>query len=272
MNALLDLFSTDAFSLHLSAFILGSIRIGVFIAMVPFFGPQVSVAVKMPITVALYIPLHPFMLTIIEPLSFSAVGDFFGFIIIVLKEILIGIIFAWLCSLIFYVALSAGVIIDNQRGASMAQSADILSGAESSPLVSVLLLAMVTLFFASGAFLAFLNIFYTTFIAWPPTEFLPALLSSNTAIFSAQSLNWMMEQTVLVCAPFILVALLCDIALGLINRFAPQLNVFILSMPIKSGVCAFLIIFYLSPFLDHSEDLFNYMQESFSVLNQIFGR
>ena len=127
-------------------------------------------------------------------------------------------------------------------------------------------------FFASGAFLAFLNIFYTTFIAWPPTEFLPALLSSNTAIFSAQSLNWMMEQTVLVCAPFILVALLCDIALGLINRFAPQLNVFILSMPIKSGVCAFLIIFYLSPFLDHSEDLFNYMQESFSVLNQIFGR
>ena len=271
MDALIQFIGPEFISVHFAAFIIGAIRIGVFVSMVPFFGPQVSTAVKMPIVVALYIPLHPFMLTLVGPLSLESFSDFLSFSLIVFKEIFLGVLFAWLCSLVFYVALSAGTIIDNQRGASMAQGADLLSGAESSPLGSVLFLAMITLFFTSGAFVGFLNIFYATFIAWPPTAMIPAIFSSNVAIFSAQSLTWMMEQVVLVCAPFILVALMCDIALGLMNRFAPQLNVFILSMPIKSGVCAFLIIFYLNPFLNHSKDLFLRINENFNILNLMFG-
>ena len=36
-----------------------------------------------------------------------------------------------------------------------------------------------------------------------------------------------------------------ELGLGLINRFSPQLNVFFLSMPIKSGIASFFLILYL---------------------------
>ena len=60
-------------------------------------------------------------------------------------------------------------------------------------------------------------------------------------------------------------------SLGLMNRFAPQLNVFILSMPIKSGACALLIIFYLGPFLDHQQFLFNLLNNVILSLRQFLG-
>jgi flagellar biosynthetic protein FliR len=39
-----------------------------------------------------------------------------------------------------------------------------------------------------------------------------------------------------IAMPFIVVFLICDITLGIIARTVPQLNVFILSFPIKTGI------------------------------------
>jgi type III secretion protein T len=50
--------------------------------------------------------------------------------------------------------------------------------------------------------------------------------------------------SVLFGAPFLIVFLLIDVGLGLMNRFVPQLNIFFFSMPVKSGVTFFLLIFY----------------------------
>jgi len=50
----------------------------------------------------------------------------------------------------------------------------------------------------------------------------------------------------LIAAPIAIVLFLVEFGLGLMNRFAQQLNVFSLSMPIKSGIAAFLLILYLS--------------------------
>lgn len=262
--------SSDA-QQHFFAFLLGSIRIGMFIAVVPFFGPQVTAAVKGPVAIALYVPLHPLMLGYVQDFTLDAFGDWLLLGVIALKEAMIGYVAAYLISLVFYVAVSAGTLVDNQRGASMAQGSEILSGAEASPLGSLLFMALITLFFSSGAFSAFLNLFYSSYVIWPPADLLPSLLSANTSLYAMEGLNWMMQQVVLVSAPFVLVALMCDVALGLINRFSPQLNVFILSMPIKSGVCAFLIIFYFFPFIDYGYGLFFKIEEFYTTLSQILG-
>ena len=117
----------------------------------------------------------------------------------------------------------------------------------------------------------FLAIFYSTYNLWPPTLLLPAFLYPNVSIFAIESLDFLMLNALLICAPFVLVALMCDVALGLMNRFAPQLNVFILSMPIKSGVCALLILFYLGPFFNRAGELFNYLEQSVQELSHILG-
>ncbi len=271
MTELWAFLQTDEVMLNLSAFLLGSVRILMFAAMVPFLGPQISGPVMMPIVLAIYLPLHPFLAAQAIPISMESVGELLGLLLLVLKEAVIGYLLAYVCACLFYAALCAGIIIDNQRGASMAQGADLLSGAESTPLGNVLFMAVVTLFFSSGAFVNFLSIFYETYVIWSPFELLPSLLNMNLAVFTLDNLDFLMVNAVLLCGPFIIVALMCDVSLGLINRFAPQLNVFILSMPIKSGICALLIIFYLGPFIDHFAELFSTLNMHFMQLRNILG-
>lgn len=242
--------------LHVSAFLLGIIRILMFIHVVPIFGNNVSTPIKFSIAFALYLPIHPFLITIVEPMHLRDFGDALNLMIIVIKEAFIGFLFGWLVSLIFYVSLSAGTIVDNQRGASMAQGADVFTGAETSPLGNILYMSVITLFFSSGAFLVLLTLFYSTYFLIQPQDLIPNFQSSNLAIFTVQNLSWMMEKVLLVAIPFVLVSLCSDISLGLVNRFAPQLNVFILSMAIKSALCSFLVIFYFNPFIENSYSLF----------------
>jgi len=51
---------------------------------------------------------------------------------------------------------------------------------------------------------------------------------------------------ILWASPFLVVFLLIDVGLGLMNRFVPQLNIFFFSMPVKSGLTFFLLVFYTS--------------------------
>ena len=258
--------------LHISAALLGLIRIVTFIGVCPLFGPSVSAAVKGSIAIALYIPLHPLMLEQAAAIHLVSVGDFISLLIIVVKEVFIGIFLGWLTSLVFYAVLSAGTIVDNQRGASMAQTSDMLSGAETSPLGSILFMSLITLFFVSGSFTHFMELFYSSYVSWPVREIIPDFSDRRLALFSISNLTWMMKETVLVASPFILISLTCDISLGLINRFAQQLNVFILSMPIKSGVCSFLIIFYYPEFLENGEISFGVMLDTLKSLFTVFGK
>jgi type III secretion protein T len=54
-----------------------------------------------------------------------------------------------------------------------------------------------------------------------------------------------MVMAVLFSAPIMLVCLLSDVCLGIINRISPQLNVFFLSMPIKSALGLLMIMLYM---------------------------
>ncbi len=260
-----------SFMQHFAAFLIGSVRIIALIRFAPVLGAQLTGPITLPLVLALYIPVHPYLLTLGGEINFQTTGDLFNIIMLVCKEAILGFLLAYVCAALFYVAMCAGIIIDNQRGASQAQTSEPFGGADSSPLGTALLLAMITLFFTSGAFMNFLAIFYSTYTFWSPFSLTPAFFYPNISIFVVQNVDFLMLHALLICAPFLLVALMCDIALGLINRFSPQLNVFILSMPIKSGVCSFLIIFYLGPFLNHSEDLFLYLEQQISLLRQIIG-
>ena len=68
----------------------------------------------------------------------------------------------------------------------------------------------------------------------------------------------MLRTTVVISAPAIIVMFLATIGLGLVNRTAPQLNVFFLSMPVKSALGIALLIVYL-PFI---MDMLMYTKDS----------
>jgi len=86
-----------------------------------------------------------------------------------------------------------------------------------------------------------------SFAIWPLVTPIASLKMASVALFEAE-LSRFMSLTIRIAAPIMAVIFIIDIAMGLVNRFAQQFNVFFLSMSIKSMATIVLLIIML-PFL-----------------------
>ena len=163
------------------------------------------------------------------------------------KEALVGFLIGFFAAVPFWVAENVGNFIDNQRGATMGEVYSPLSGAQVSTTGIFFTQVVSTLFFTSGAVFLLLGALYKSYAIWP--VFGPGVAFAPDA--PAQilgALDGMLKTTVVIAAPVIIVMFLATIGLGLVNRTAPQLNVFFLSMPVKSALGVAMLIVYL-PFI-----------------------
>ena len=249
------LFAYDVHT-HLTAFLLGSARLLAFAMLAPFMGSQViGLSVRSSVIMALYLVIHPMMLEVVATTEMSTltVG------LLIVKELFIGFVLGWLSGMVFWAVEGAGFFIDNQRGAGQASQNDPLTGDQSSPTGSFLLQSTFYVFFASGAFVALLALVYSTYEFWPPSQFLPLdfFRKEGAALFFGACLAKLALNIVLISAPVVLACLFTDVSLGLINRFASQLNVYVLAMPIKSAMVSFLLIFYFAVLMTDAAQRFS---------------
>ena len=168
---------------------------------------------------------------------------------LLLKETLIGILIGFPLAVLFWSLESIGFYIDNQRGAAMASSLDPMSGAQTSPLGILLNQAFVVYFFSTGAFFSLLGILYGSYVVWPVSAFFPSF-GEGLPAFYLGLLDGLMWLIITFSAPVIVAMFLAELALALISRFAPQLNVFVLAMPIKSAIGIFVLIVYVPILFD----------------------
>ncbi|MEM1303892.1 MAG: type III secretion system export apparatus subunit SctT [Planctomycetota bacterium] len=166
---------------------------------------------------------------------------------LIAKEIFLGILIGFLAAKVFWLAMSVGFFIDNQRGASMASVFDPNSGEQTSPLGLLLQQAIIALFYVSGGLLIFLAGVFESYRLWPIDSFYPTL-DAGFPLFVLGVVDDLMRATVVLAAPVVIVMFFTDFGLGLVNRFAPQLNVFFLSMSVKGVVALAILVVYL-PFL-----------------------
>lgn len=246
---------------HLLAVVLGMPRLFMIMQTVPFMGASIVTGqIRVAVALACYLFVHPLVM---DGLTLPPTLDSVNIIhlsIILLKEILLGFMFGFLSGMLFWAVQAAGFFIDNQRGASMAQGADPLSGDETSPLGSFLFQCAVYLFYSGGAFVVFVTLIFSSYQLWPVGALLPAGFFSHgieVPLFFAGRVAWLMSIMMLFAAPIVAACLLTDMSLGLINRFASQLNVYILGMPIKSALAAFLLFLSFGLILTQISGLFD---------------
>lgn len=180
----------------------------------------------------------------VAPQLDGELGSTLVIVAIVVKEILLGIIMGFVASKLFYVAMSVGYFIDNQRGSSMASVYDPTTGEQTSPFGLFFEQTLITLFFVSGGFLVFLSALYQTYVIFPIAKFTPNLTAAFPEYFLGIA-DELMQTAVVLAAPVVITVFVSEFGLGLMNRFAPQLNVFVLAMPVKSLVAMTVIIIYL---------------------------
>ena len=163
------------------------------------------------------------------------------------KEALIGFLLGFFAAIPFWVAENVGNFIDNQRGATMGEVYSPLSGAQVSTTGIFFTQIVSTLFFVGGAVFVFLGALYSSYALWPVFgEGVP--FAKDAPVQLLGSLDGMLRTTVVISAPVIIIMFLATLGLGLVNRTAPQLNVFFLSMPVKSALGVAMLVVYL-PFI-----------------------
>ena len=167
------------------------------------------------------------------------------YLLILLKEFLIGFSLGYTIGWIFWAVQAAGALIDNQRGAAIAESIDPLQGHQTSPLGNLFSQAISTYLFTTGGVLVLIGIAYQSFILWPIWSFFPVFTPDFPRLF-LKILDHGMRFAFIIAAPVVLVMFMAEAALALVSRFAPQVQVFILAMPIKSGLAIFMLILYVT--------------------------
>lgn len=242
---------SEFFDLIINMMLAGT-RMTVVLYTVPFIHQSTVVPmVRNAIVLAFMIPLLPMIMSYQLPQQKTVLfmgGLFF-------KEALIGFVIGFLVSIVFWAAQCAGRVIDMQRGSFFAIMTDPLTKSETTPMGNFLFQLATILFFVCGGFREMIGAIIDSHSVWPVHRFFPHM-DQHLVDFAAQQLSRCLNLAVIFAAPIVISALMADLALGMLNRFAPQVNVFMISLPTKSTIASFILVIYISFYL-------KYLQENF---------
>lgn len=179
--------------------------------------------------------------TLNDPLPLNAVLV----VLYLLKEAFVGLVLGMLAALPFWVFEAVGFLVDNQRGASISATLNPITGNDSSPLGILFNQAFIVFFLISGGMGLLLGTLYDSFAIWPPLQWIPYFDDSHVPLLLGR-LDALVRMAVLLAAPALVVMFLAEFGLALISRFAPQLQVFFMAMPIKSALAMLVLMLYAS--------------------------
>ncbi len=209
----------------------------------PFLGGEaIPTEVKIGIGVTLAIVLFPGVVGDIRHVPLNA----FLFVGIMAKELFVGLAISFIVSMVFEAAMVAGSMIDTMAGTNMAQTM-VPQIQQQVSLFSNLKLQLAVVFFLTlnGHHLV-INALADSFIAVPldrfPTFHLGAWPFFDLCIRVFADL---LKVGLALSAPAFLSAFLTDLSLGMINRVAPQIQVFFISMSIKPVVTVLMMMLAL---------------------------
>ena len=178
------------------------------------------------------------------------------------QEVIIGAFYGFFIGLPFVLVNTLGGVIDLQRGAMMSSVFNPGLGSTSTE-TSVFLNTVFSYgFFSAGPFLLSVAIILKSYVQIPLS--LENLVWSGGVLkLLSSSFDGAMLGAVTFIAPITMVIFLIDFGLGLINRFTPAMNVFMLSLPIKSWVAVGMMLILLSVMIGNFTE---YTKKSLSVL------
>jgi len=187
--------------------------------------------------------LATFMVPVVASQLDTVPLDAIVIIAIIGKEMIIGLLIGFLVSLVFWAIGSMGYFIDFQRGAMSASLFAPMFGEQTSPLGAFFAQMMATLLFAGGGFLLLLDALFTSYVTWPVSSFYPNFNWAATDFFLKQ-FDWLMYNIILLAGPIVMTMFLAELGMALIGRYVPQINVFILAMPLKSAIALLMLALY----------------------------
>lgn len=249
----MDILQPDAG--HLLAFLLILTRVsGVFFLAPVLSNRNVPTQVKIGLALITSIALFPF---VAKP-DMGQADNIIDFAILVAEELSVGAIIGFTASLVFIGFLLAGQIIDFQMGFGMVNVIDPLTN------ISVSIMGQFKNLLALLVFLA-INGHHFLFTALANSfDIVPLSAFALTPSITENFINMVVNMFVIglkIGAPAIGALFISDLALGIISRTVPQMNVFVVGLPLKIAIGFMTVIIMLSFYFAYIMRIFEQMPE-----------
>ncbi|MDX8365079.1 flagellar biosynthetic protein FliR [Cytobacillus sp. IB215665] len=246
-------------------FLLILVRVTAFFVTIPIFSYR-----NIPSThkIGLAVFLAWMMLFTIDPVVIT-IDEMF--ILLIMKEVLIGLLIGFTAQILFAAIQIAGGFIDFQMGFAIANVIDPQTGIQS-PLIGQYLHTFALLFLLSvdAHHLLLDGIFYSY-------EFIPIdqpwipFGDTGFSNFLIKTLSMMFIIAFQMALPIVGSLFLVDVALGIMARTMPQLNIFVVGIPIKIIVSLVMLIVVMASFIYLVRDLFENILVTLRTLMKIVG-
>lgn len=199
------------------------------------------------------------------PAQTFEISSFLVFFVELMKELLIGFMVGYVIQLFLAVILISGENMDMQIGISMSKIYDPQSNV-SMPISGSLLNAMFLLiFFASNAHLTLIQVFVKLCVLVPygSLTIKPDLFQNLAGLFGL-----ILIYAVKLALPILAAELITEIAVGLVMRAVPQIDVFTINIQLKVIIGFIMILVLVPSFAAFLERIMTLM---FDNINHVFG-
>jgi flagellar biosynthetic protein FliR len=202
----------------------------------------------------------------LPPMPDIGLGSWHGLLILV-QQLLIGIGIGFIMRIIFTAVDAAGEIIGLQMGLGFASFFDPQSAGQTQVLARFLNMLALLVFMAVNAHLLMLGVLVESFQILPVS---PQPLASagffNVASYGSSVFSIGLQ----LALPLIAILLMTNLALGILTRSAPQLNIFAIGFPITLGVGLIMLDLTLPYFAPQFENMIqNGLKDMIMVLNTL---
>ena len=250
----LALFGTQKFIL----FLLVLVRTAGIFMLTPIFGSrQMPMQCRSALAVAFTMVFVP-----VVAVNGDLPTDMLPLLIMIIREASVGLAIGFVCSLVFSTIQIAGEFIDFQSGLAFASMVDPASGNRSGIMGRFQNTFALLLFLATNAHHYVIRGLSESFAIAPigHAGINAAVAGSITELFSS-----LFSVAVRISLPIVGAVIIADVAMAIMARVVPQIQVFFVGMPIKLGLALFAMLTAIPVIAVMSQGLFGDMYHQMGI-------
>ncbi len=233
-------------------FILVLFRVASILWLLPLFSSMfISVAYKAGLSLVISFLLFD-LVSINQPLA----GDPYFMALLIVKEVFVGLTISFFVRVLFVTVYAAGELSALQTGFAFARFMDPISMTQVSVLESFQNILAIMVFFAMDAHHVLIRGMILSFKELPIGAF---TLNSSLFQYMGGMAGKIFSVGLRIGAPLIVTLFIVDLALGLLSRMVPQVNVFVEGMPLKILITFVVLSFSLGAVVSSIGGIFRSM-------------
>lgn len=240
-------------------------RVSGILAATPMFGGKlVPNRVKAALAFALALVLFPILI----PKMPAVPTDIISFGLLMVKEALVGISLGLLSQIIFAAVEFCGLIVSTQMGLSISLQFDPTLGTQVSSISVFQNLLAMLLFLSLGAHHLYFSAIVESYQLLPVGSW---QMSGDVLAFFTKAVGGIFVLGIKLAVPVMASLLAVTVMLGIMARVFPQMNVFMVSMPLNIGLGFLFLGLSLMAFVSSLEKAFGAIPEQIRTLMRLLA-